>query len=730
MHNPVNRIDSPLMTDDDPLDVSAVQPDQSGKGFKELADLLPEIIYRTDRDGNITFVNNAGYEFYGFEPLDLPGGLKPECFFVPEDGKRLRDNLNRCLAGLVTEPSEYRALKRDGKHFPVLVHGRPVFDRSRCIGSIGVIIDLSYRKKIEEKLQEAEDKYRDIFENVSDAWYFHDLEGNFIETNFALKKELNVTEEELNGLNVRDIVPERYRHEFERYIQDVLKKGSSSGVMSVIIKDGSRRIYEYRNSLVQGEEGPIGVRGSARDITDRIKVQIALKASEERYRSVFENAGLPMIIIEDSMLVSMMNARFEEMTGYAKAEVQGRMKFADFIAGEDRARMMENFLNCKTLTPAEYECRIHHLCGEKYDVIIRLGSIPKTKQHIASFTDITSRKQQEEALRESQEHLHKENILLRSSIKERYRFGEIIGKSPAMQEVYEFIIKAATANTSVIIYGESGTGKELVARAVHQMSDRKDKRFVTVNCGAIPENILESEFFGYMKGAFTGADANKQGYLDYANGGTLFLDEVGEIGLNMQVKLLRAIEGGGFIPVGCAQVRKSDVRIIAATNRNLKDLLKNGAMREDFFYRIHILPIRLPPLRERKEDLPLLVEHFLQTSEKPFPPLPGKVMEALKNYNWPGNVRELQNVLHRYFTLKKIDFMDLSACNDDDHDCLPSVGGMETMDIQAAMDTMEQEFILKALQRHQWHRGRAADELKINRKTLFTKMKKYGLIKP
>ncbi len=182
-----------------------------------------------------------------------------------------------------------------------------------------------------------------------------------------------------------------------------------------------------------------------------------------------------------------------------------------------------------------------------------------------------------------------------------------------MQEVYELILKAAATNANAIIYGESGTGKELVARAIHRLNNRKEGRFIPVNCGAIPENLLESEFFGYRKGAFTGAAADKEGYLDLADGGTLFLDELGEIGPNLQVKLLRVLEGGGYSAVGGRDVKKPDVRIIAATNRDLKAQVNRGLMREDFFYRVHIIPIQLPSLRERREDIPLLIEHFMQS---------------------------------------------------------------------------------------------------------------------
>jgi len=297
-----------------------------------------------------------------------------------------------------------------------------------------------------------------------------------------------------------------------------------------------------------------------------------------------------------------------------------------------------------------------------------------------------------------------------------------------MQDVYEHISKAAGSIANVIIYGESGTGKELVAREIHKLSDNQDRPFVPVNCSAIPENLFESEFFGYKKGAFTGANLDKPGYFDQANGGTLFLDELGEIDLTGQVKLLRVLEGGGYTPVGGNEVKKADVRIVAATNRNLKEELKNGRMREDFFYRIHIIPITLPPLRERKDGLPLLIEHFLSIYAN-MPVLDGKVLGMLYNYEWPENVRELQNVLQRYITLKTLDFMSTSVPKS------VSIEDFDTVDIQnnseslsQAMDRFEKNIIRSVLGKNQWRKNRAASELNVNRKTLFRKMKKYGLL--
>jgi len=345
--------------------------------------------------------------------------------------------------------------------------------------------------------------------------------------------------------------------------------------------------------------------------------------------------------------------------------------------------------------------------------------------------DITETKQKEIDLEEREEYLRKENLLLRSSLTDRYKFGNIIGKSKPMQEVYETIFNAAASDESVIIYGESGTGKELVAHAIHENSDRKKKRLVYVNCGAIPENLFESEFFGYKKGAFTGASKDKYGFLDLADGSTLFLDEVGEIPLNMQVKLLRAIEGGGITPLGGTEMRNPDVRIVAATNRDLKQAVREGLMRQDFLYRIHIIPIEIPPLRKRKEDIPLLVDHFLnQYDKEKIPPITPSISRALEQYDWPGNVRELQNTIKRFITLNKLDFMGLDLTED------PNVIGIGEIDVETQnrtltdiLEDVEKRVLVEVLENNNWHQGEAAKTLNIAPKTMYRKMKQFDIKK-
>lgn len=336
---------------------------------------------------------------------------------------------------------------------------------------------------------------------------------------------------------------------------------------------------------------------------------------------------------------------------------------------------------------------------------------------LSTFKDVTEIKEQQMAAQHMVDRLNHENQVLRSSLTERYRLGDILGHSPAIQVVYELILKAASTDASVVIFGESGVGKELVAHAIHDNSPRKNKRFVAVNCGATPESLFEREFFGHHKGAYSGAHADSPGYLDIADGGTLFLDEVGELTVNMQAKLLRAIEGGGYRPVGSTKTISTDFRIISASNVALIDKVSSGEMRSDFFYRIQVIQIPIPPLRNRKQDIPLLVEHFLRKMENAsgVVRIPGYIMDMLMEYDWPGNVRELRNVLQRYVTLDEIEFLAPVP-----EDALASVSS--GLNLQDSVQHLEKSLISKAIQQAGGNRTRAAALLGISRRALFRKL--------
>lgn len=737
--------------------------------YRLLADNITEHVWLRDiKSLKIIYISPSVEKMYGY-PLDEIKNLPLKKLLTEESFRKLvdtyRTEIPKAMKTLPPSVHKYsfeaQARHKDG-HL-LWMDNTISFLRDKN-GELKFLLgetrDITERKLAQEALENSESQYRLLADHMKDQVWLMDLNLNVTYVSPSVEKLLGYTFEEVKKIPWEKLLmAESFQKAMDLFSDEmpIALAAPSDYVFDRSVelefkcKNGRRVWGEIKFSFIRDANGkPVSILGESREITERKQMETALKKSEERYHSVFENANLPLVIVEDSLLISMVNDRFVEMSGYEKDEIEGKMKFTDFMAMGDRNSIMACFSRRKGDKPVEYECRIAHRNGNRFDVLIRVGQIPGTGQFIASFTDITSRKQAEAALLESRENLHKENIRLKSSIRERYRFCDIIGKSQVMQEVYEFILQAAATQANIIIYGESGTGKELVAKAIHETSERTRKAFVTVHCGAIPETLMESEFFGYKKGAFTGASMDKRGYLDEADGGTLFLDEVGEIGLNMQVKLLRAISGDGYTPVGGNIIKKADVRIIAATNRNLRDLVKRGIMREDFFYRIHILPIYLPPLRERKEDLPLLVDHFIQHHDKNHPPLPGNITEALMNYDWPGNIRELQNVLHRYLTLKRLDFAGGPTVTPEMLDdrrltnvqSIRSGVGESTLTVSQTtpswnydnknnvamnLKANEKELIMKALVENNWNRRRTAAALGIDRKTLFRKMLKLGL---
>ncbi len=326
-----------------------------------------------------------------------------------------------------------------------------------------------------------------------------------------------------------------------------------------------------------------------------------------------------------------------------------------------------------------------------------------------------------------QRELFRENHYLRRELKARYNFDNIIGRSDALTGIFRLIEKIAATSSSVLIQGESGTGKEVIARAIHYNSPRADKPFIAINCGALPENLLESELFGYVKGAFTGANANKIGLLRAANGGTLFLDEVGEMPAALQVKLLRALQEREVTPLGATKPESFDARVIAATNRSLEEEVNQGRFREDLFYRLSVIGFTLPPLRDRREDIPLLVRYFVrkfcQEQGVPEKKVSDEAMQRLINYSWRGNVRELQNAMERAVTLSEdqIEIIHLPPKVND-----ANIGTRDLTGQTVTLEELERRYILDILAREEDDKIRTADLLGIDLSTLYRKLKRYG----
>lgn len=594
------------------------------------------------------------------------------------------------------------------------------------------------------------ERYLEIIEFLPDATFVVDTNGRVIAWNKAIEKMTGVVKSDIIGKGNYEYALPFYNCRRPMLVDLVCAEDKAAELLyNFTQRDGHTLCGEVYLSSVFGNsevflwgkasplfdrEGTlVGAIESVRDITERRIREQALEESEERYRTLTESVADGVALVQRGKFL-FVNKAFLAIFGYPDAkEIIGqtvadliRFDYRDYfemsLEALEHGRISNNAFQGICLSKDQREFWIEARCS-----IIKWNG---RKAILSTITDITEAKIKALAIEEESQRLRQENVRLRSSpMRYRQRLGSIIGESPVMQEVYELIHKAAVSDANVIIYGESGTGKDLVAKAIHEMSSRKEGEFVPVNCGAIPENLLESEFFGHRKGAFTGAHIDKHGYLDLADDGSLFLDEIGELGMNIQVKLLRALEDGGYTPLGSPHVKYSDIRIIAATNKDLIRHVNMGLMREDFFYRIHVIPILIPPLRDRRGDIPLLVEHFIGTYHNgAAQSIPKGVMDELCRYDWPGNVRELQNVLHRYVALKSLDFSSpLSLATGGEGN-----GGAIEYDSAAtlcsAVEYFEKKFILKALEETKWHKERTAAALGISRKTLFRKMKAYALI--
>jgi DNA-binding NtrC family response regulator len=325
-----------------------------------------------------------------------------------------------------------------------------------------------------------------------------------------------------------------------------------------------------------------------------------------------------------------------------------------------------------------------------------------------------------------------ENLLLRRQLKKSSDLKTIIGKSEEIEKVFNLVDKVADTDSTILIGGESGTGKELIARAIHFRSHRSSNPFVSINCGALPENLLESELFGHVKGSFTGAIRDKEGLFKVAQGGTFFLDEVGETSPTIQVKLLRVLQEREIIPVGGTNPIKVDVRLIAATNADLEKAVSQERFRTDLYYRLNVIPIHLPPLRRRKDDIPLLVTHFLNKFNENLKTEAQKgitkdAMDVLINYGWPGNVRELENVIERAVILEDSNEIQVDALPDKLRSRDASPRQLITDRAQVTLEELEKEYLIKVLEDTNWQKKRASSILGINASTLYRKIQRYGL---
>ena len=610
--------------------------------------------------------------------------------------------------------------------------------------------------ELEEQVAKSEARYNRLLDNLKEEYLFyrHDTKGNFTFVSPSYYNILGFKPDEYISLSVHGLWTKNpINEEASRRTQlSMMGHRQPPYEMEILDSNGSPHIFvNIETPIFDEHDRVIAVEGTARDITEWRKIEEKLHNYRKNLEQQVEKRTIELRNSQKQLATLMGN-----LPGMAYRIINDASGWrVDFVSEGCRQIFSlepSQLTNCR---PEALKRLIHpDDLGRVLDIISQISN--DVRQITCEYRIITSSDETKWVFdkaeviynaddgtisiegfmadftlyKDMEQKLIEENVLLRSTIRDRHKFVDIIGNCSAMQDVFDLILKAATSDDNVFIFGESGTGKELVAQAIHKSSHRKNDNFIPVNCAAIPENLIESEFFGTSKGAYTGANLDKKGYLETADGGTLFLDEIGDISQNLQVKLLRAIDGGGFCPVGSRRVVHPNIRIIAASNKNLEQLVESGAMRQDFFFRIHVIPIHIPPLRERGDDIFLLINHFLKrfSTTDTITSLGPKDLEMLKNHPWPGNIRELQNVLRRYITLKNLDFMRVTKATDAIASDAPQKSVQLTKQpLKSAVTQYEKTLILQTLSETRWNKTRAAKELGISRKTLFRRMKASGL---
>ncbi len=575
--------------------------------------------------------------------------------------------------------------------------------------------------------------FEKLFESSPDAVFVTDPSGSIVRANAQAERMFGYDRQELVGQAVEILIPERFHSIHPKHRSDYARKPHTRPMGAGLDlygrrKDGSELPVDIMLSPLT-LEGEAFVLTVVRDVTRRKQAEDALRRSEARLRALFEFSPDAIVVTNPEGKISELNAQVQKFFGYERSELLGQPvemlipeRFrtthpghrADYAA-QPRVRMMG----------AGLELYGRRKDGTEFPVDIMLGPVEASEGRVvlSVIRDLTQKKKDEEALRRSEQ----EKRYLEEELVTTHQFDEIVGESSALKRVLKQVEDVATTDATVLILGETGTGKELIARAIHELSQRRDHAFVRLNCSAIPSGLLESELFGHEKGAFTGAIAQKVGRLELAHQGTFFLDEVGDLPLELQPKILRALQEKEFERVGGTRTIPVNVRLVAATNRDLTKLVKEGLFRSDLYYRLRVFPITVPPLRERREDIPLLVRYFLSTHAKRMgrhiETIPAETMQTLVKWHWPGNVRELENFIERSVILSpgpvlRAPLAELKALEDSSGQADPN------------FETAEREHILRVLRECKGMIGGAhgaAERLGLKRTTLNSKMKKLGI---
>ncbi len=607
---------------------------------------------------------------------------------------------------------------------------------------LSVVRDITDRKRALTELRASEERFGKAFRANPQPMSITTIDdGRYVDVNDSFLAMSGYLRGEVIGHTSLELGVWGSPQERNDLITDLLEHGSIVNRETRFhTKSGSIRILlSSAESLSLGGERCVLMASS--DVTERVQAQEALRESEQRFRNMADTAPVMIWVADTDKMCTYFNQQWLDFTGRSMEQELG-IGWVEGVHPEDNQRCLEIYQSAfDARQPFRLEYRLRHMDGLFRWVFDsgtpRFSANREFLGYIGSCVDITDRKESEEALRVAHEELSRlknqlqqENIYLKEEISLSQDFGDIVGQSDALKYVLFKIEQVAPTETTVLISGETGTGKELVARAIHKASNRSNRPLVRVNCAALAASLIESELFGHEKGAFTGASARKIGRFELADGATIFLDEIGELPLELQVKLLRVIQEGEFERLGSSKTIKVDVRIIAATNRNLEQDVKRGNFREDLWYRLNVFPITVPPLRHRPEDIAPLVEHFAALFAKKLGKIITSVspisLKSLRDYSWPGNVRELANVIERATITSNGSVLRIG-------DDFGKLAQEQLEQSGQTLEELERDYIIRILADTAWRvegpHG-AARILGLNPSTLRTRMVKLGIQKP
>ncbi len=628
----------------------------------------------------------------------------------PEDREKVSLRPERAQ----TKGQPVRLFKKDGTIFLGCFKGGNALFQGQS-ANMGILIDMNVFALMKTALT----KYRSIINEVDDAVAEMDLKGNIIFSNTSVCRKWETLGDKTKTLNFRTYVDEPAVPAFIEGYKEVYDNDCPGKhiVYQVKLADGQRLTVEDSVSPMHDEAGAItGFRVISRNITDRIAAERHLARQRSQLQAIFRSVHDAIITVDPELRVVDANLSAKSICGMEKKRCMGRV-FSSCLPAcqhaclrllkqtiESRQSVKDRRVVCGHPTRASQNVSLS--CSPLLDPNGRfIGAV-------LVIRDITHLQQMEEELHQ------------------RHQFKNIVGKNQRMQEVFGLIQKLADLDTTVLITGESGTGKELIAKALHYGGRRASRPFISVNCSALNAGLLESELFGHVKGAFTGATRAKQGRFEAADGGTLLLDEIGDISPLIQLKLLRVLEEKSFERVGEAIARKTNVRIIACTNKDLKEKIRRGEFRQDLYYRLKVVQIPLPPLRQRVEDIPLLVDHFRarfnQRFNKRIKCISRDVLCRLTSYSWPGNVRELEHLLERSFVLCRgseirMEHLPVEINIGPSPDDIASNSSTD-------LATHQIQDLMAFLRANQWNKTRTAEVLGISRQTLYRKMKAARMV--